>query len=311
MGCTLALELAQRGYQVKLFDKSASPMSKASLHNEGKLHLGFVYANDPTACTHRLMAQGSLSFLPILARLTGSRPEDFGTSSPFHYFIPVDSQIDIDDIERHFEKVGSEISLLNKDPGNYYFGINSGRWFERNPSKAHEKLFSRTLTQGSFKTEERSVSTGFVAEILSAAIANNPKILFTGNTEVVSVKRLHNGDINVNTSDRKDKSYTFSCVVNCLWDDRLRIDRSAGLEDLGSWYLRYRASITFKAPGLSSSLIPSATGILGPYGDIVNHGDRYYVSWYPLCERAEMNGENGRELNDRVHHKFLSWYTEG
>ncbi len=304
MGCTLALELAQRGYLVKLFDKSPFPMNKTSLHNEGKLHLGFVYANDPTANTHKLMAQGSLSFLPILARLTGSKPEEFGASSPFHYFIPADSQITIDQIGKHFEKVASEICLLNKDTENDYFGIKSSQWFERNPANVHEQLFAATLTQGSFKTEERSVSTRAVAEILSAAIGNHPNISFMGNSEILSVRRLDSGDINVNTLDRTEKQYTFPCVVNCLWDDRLRIDRSIGLEDQGSWYLRYKASITFKVSHISNPVIPSATGILGPYGDIVSLDDHYYVSWYPLAKRAEMHGQNGRELSNGIHNKF-------
>jgi glycine/D-amino acid oxidase-like deaminating enzyme len=47
MGCCLALELAQRGRRVDLLDLAPAPMTGASLHNEGKLHLGFVYAKDP------------------------------------------------------------------------------------------------------------------------------------------------------------------------------------------------------------------------------------------------------------------------
>ena len=44
----MALELARHGVEVDLFDRPTRPMTGASGHNEGKLHLGYVYANDPT-----------------------------------------------------------------------------------------------------------------------------------------------------------------------------------------------------------------------------------------------------------------------
>ena len=71
MGCCLALDLAQRGHRVDLIEYASEPMTGASLHNEGKLHLGFVYANDPLKATHGLMLRGSLAFSRIIERLTG------------------------------------------------------------------------------------------------------------------------------------------------------------------------------------------------------------------------------------------------
>ena len=45
-GCSASLNLANKGIKVTLFDRLPLPMSAASLHNEGKLHLGYVYAED-------------------------------------------------------------------------------------------------------------------------------------------------------------------------------------------------------------------------------------------------------------------------
>ena len=84
MGCCLALELAQRGHRVDLIDLAPTPMTGASLHNEGKLHLGFVYANDPLKKTHGLMLRGSLTFSRIIERLTGYGADSFLPSEPFH-----------------------------------------------------------------------------------------------------------------------------------------------------------------------------------------------------------------------------------
>ncbi|MCP4714222.1 MAG: FAD-dependent oxidoreductase [Deltaproteobacteria bacterium] len=66
MGCCLALEPAKRGYRVDLIDRSFEPMIGASLHNEGKLNLGFVYANDPLKRTHGLMLRRYLAFSRII-----------------------------------------------------------------------------------------------------------------------------------------------------------------------------------------------------------------------------------------------------
>ena len=52
-GAYLALELEARGYQIKLFEEHSEPVRKASLVNEGKIHLGFIYAMDKEFHTSR------------------------------------------------------------------------------------------------------------------------------------------------------------------------------------------------------------------------------------------------------------------
>jgi hypothetical protein len=44
-------EVAHRGCSVDLFDRGARSITAAGLQNEGKLHLGFVYGNDPSMPT--------------------------------------------------------------------------------------------------------------------------------------------------------------------------------------------------------------------------------------------------------------------
>ena len=53
-GCCAALELARRGHRVTLIEQDGVPMNRASLLNEGKIHLGLIYANDRTMETARL-----------------------------------------------------------------------------------------------------------------------------------------------------------------------------------------------------------------------------------------------------------------
>ena len=53
-GCCVALELARRHHDVMLIEQDALPMNRASLRNEGKIHLGLIYANDNTLETAQL-----------------------------------------------------------------------------------------------------------------------------------------------------------------------------------------------------------------------------------------------------------------
>ena len=50
-GCCAAIAMAQAGWRVTLFEANPVLMDEASRWNEGKLHLGYVYAKDPSLRT--------------------------------------------------------------------------------------------------------------------------------------------------------------------------------------------------------------------------------------------------------------------
>ena len=114
-GCCTALSLAARGFEVDLYDRHKLPMNGASLHNEGKLHLGYVYAADPESRSHEVMIRGSSSFRPILQKLTGVPISAFKLSIPFIYAIPEDSQISPEKLTRHFKEVDASIDAYYDD----------------------------------------------------------------------------------------------------------------------------------------------------------------------------------------------------
>ena len=64
-GCCAALALAERAVKVTLFDKNDALLSRAAVANEGKIHLGYMYAGDPTLSTAKTMMAGALSFAPF------------------------------------------------------------------------------------------------------------------------------------------------------------------------------------------------------------------------------------------------------
>ena len=303
MGCCLALELAQRGHCVDLYELASTPMTGASLNNEGKLHLGYVYAKDPIKDTHKLMIRGSLAFTRIIKKLTGQSVEALHPSEPFQYFIPNDSQLTMKEIFNHFNEVQLTIDQTINATKDQYLNVSADTHFTRNSLNIHENYFSSKYTLGSFSTEERSVSTSAVANILTEAIKNQKKINFIGNTQVISASRLTTEEVEITV---KNKGRTvvkrYQCVANCLWDDKLRVDKTAGITNTGPWILRYKAMISISASSIDLRLIPSATGILGSFGDIVNHKNgTYYLSWYPLCKLADTLDGDGQKLHSRIH----------
>lgn len=303
LGCCLAMELAAKGYNVDLIDLATTPMTGASRHNEGKIHLGFVYASDPSKKTYKIMQQGSLSFAHILKRLTGVDTDSLIVAKPFQYYVPAESMKSIDEVHEHFQNVEDEVFQQIRESGCQYLNRSFDHLFERNSKSKHESLFSPDATLGSFSTEERSVSPAAVADIVSRIVLANSRINFSGSTLVVSVSRLSNGYVEVEKRYNKETSITrYPCVVNCLWDGRLAIDRTAGVEDPGPWISRYKAAINIFAPYANDSAIPSSTGVVGLYGDVVNYGNgNYYLSWYPKCKRVQCVDEDGRKLHDRFH----------
>src|SRR5512132_2960066 len=90
-GTGVALELARRGLDVTVIDRDPRPVNRASLRNEGKIHLGFIYANDRTLGTALLQLDGALRFRSILARWIGRRVDTISRSTPFHYLVATDS----------------------------------------------------------------------------------------------------------------------------------------------------------------------------------------------------------------------------
>ena len=76
-------------------------------------------------------------------------------------------------------------------------------------------------------------------------------------------------------------------VVNALWDGRLAVDATAGLEVPGRpWLYRLKYFLRVNAPALAAA-IPSATIVLGAFGDIAAYGGgTFYLSWYPAGMQA-------------------------
>ena len=91
-GCCCALALVERGVGVTLFDRNNQLLSRAAVANEGEIHLGYMYANDPSLSTARMMMNGALTFAPFIARHLEITAESLNVSRPAAYVVHCDSQ---------------------------------------------------------------------------------------------------------------------------------------------------------------------------------------------------------------------------
>ena len=104
-GSAVALELASNGVKVDLYEREAECMSQASAQNECKIHLGYVFANDPSLATARVLSKGALNFAPLMRRWLGDGFDNMPVSSPFCYLVHNDSMVPLEALEHHYKPV--------------------------------------------------------------------------------------------------------------------------------------------------------------------------------------------------------------
>ncbi len=285
-GACVAMELASAGISVDLYDKNDRFLTQASAQNEGKIHLGYVYANDRTLNTARTMVKGAISFLPLLRRWLGGVVDSIPVSEPFNYVVHTASQLNIEEIESHF-KSSQEIAVQESKAFPVdYFGADYRMIPARLSESQCDALYDRRLTAAAFKTAEVGIDPEFLAALVRRRLEADPMINTMLQTRVMSVSP-HNQSVAVAfESNGEELNERYDQVVNTLWDGRLAIDRTAGLEPDRQWMYRIKHYLRVRAPGVAASL-PCTTMVLGAFGDIVNYGNgEAYLSWYPAGMRG-------------------------
>lgn len=279
-GCCAALALAERGQHCVLIDAQARPMQEASRWNEGKLHLGYVYASDQTLATARTMIGGSLSFLQTLQGLTGRPLPERAFSRPFIYAVPRDSQRPPEAIARHFQRVDALIEHARLSRGDTRFPA-----WPLPPARqtAVEPHFDGSEVSAAFETAEFALDPHLVADMVTEAVLQHPRVEFIGSTTVQSID---NSDERAHLHFHSYPGvHTFDWVINASWRSLLALDAAAGFHTGAPRMYRYKLSLQSTAP--CTATLPSATLVLGPYGDVVSYASgRHYLSWYPSCRIA-------------------------
>jgi len=284
LGVCTALELADRGHRVVLFERNPELLGEASLYNEGKLHLGFVYAADPSFRTAERMIQGASRFADILQRWLPVSAFDSLPSSSFDYVVHRNSMLTVPTIEDHFERVSA--ALVESMPSNRSpLPLDQSRpHWRRLSSEELSCRYNPVEVNAAYETCELSVDPWLIGQHLREVAKAQSAIELVTGARVFDVRDRTEGNYDIHfEQDGVRRRRVFKGVVNALWANRPAIDQKYGVQDRGPWFTRRKLGVNLQANG-SGADIPSFTVMLGPFGDVVRYqSGRVYLSWYPVC----------------------------
>jgi len=263
-GAGAALELARQGVDVVLINQDETPVNRASLRNEGKIHLGCIYAKDTSLDMAKLQLDGALRFRSLLSRWIGDKAGQLRLSTPFIYLVARDSLSTPEQLAQHYDAVDAAYRhALAEDKALDYLGLRPDHLYHpldlaKLPSCVDPRHFS-----AAFHTEERAIDTEQLAQLLRAAIASSPHIRFLPQHKVKAVER-RDGHFSIEGDGpvgpwRLDAGQ----VVNALWEGRFAIDQSIGQPNPPGWVHRMKYRVIARIPDALRHA-PSITGVLGP-----------------------------------------------
>lgn len=261
-------------------------MSRASLRNEGKIHLGTIYANEATAATALLQLRAALRFRGLLRRWLGEAVDGIRTSTPFDYVVATDSLVSPAALAAFYARIETAYrEEIAADPALDYLGHRPDRLFTIvSPDEAARYLAPGSF-QAVFRTAERSIDTDDLASRIRAAIAAAPGIRFLGGHEVRGFSGGGGGLVVEGRVGAASFAVAAEQVVNATWERRHAIDRAFGLPVVPGVLHRLKYRVIARLPEALRGA-PSATMVLGRYGDVVVRHDTVYLSWYPAGLRG-------------------------
>ena len=281
-GCCVALSLAQHGIHVTLFDRNDRLLSRAAVANEGKIHLGYMYANDPSYSTARMMMRGALSFAPFFARHLGLPYDSMTVSRPAVYVVHRDSQRTPEQVSQYLATVHALIRDASEGRREAYFGRDLSDQPRTWTAGQREATFDPEFALAAFATPELAIDPVTLAEALRERIGADRRIDVRLDHEVLSVEDSDGLDVSTDTSGGAVRE-RFDHVVNALWDGRLAINEKRALRPNRPWLHRLKYGVSFRLPA-GAKLATSATFVSGPFGEVVSYADGLtYLTWYPVC----------------------------
>ncbi|MDA7424476.1 FAD-dependent oxidoreductase [Thalassococcus lentus] len=281
-GSLCALALAERGARIALFDAADAPMSRASLWNEGKIHLGYIFANDAPDRTARLMARGSGAFSQVIARYAKVKDLHQNLSAPFVYRVMPDSLLTPAQLKMRYAAIDNEVSAHCQD----YLGLGPIA-----PARIVAEGEGQSLhgAVALFQTQERSIDPNYLARIIRAALRDHPGISLHCSTTIEALLPKAGAAPELRLTDQRIEG-PFDHVINASWTDLLRLDADIIPSPQRPWLFRRKVA-HFVETDEPLPEIQSTTMVLGPYGDVVSFdgGRRFYLSWYPVGCFAQTN----------------------
>jgi hypothetical protein len=156
-GVLCALELAELGHRVVIFDAASGALQKASLHNEGKIHLGYVYAKDASNRTAKLMAEGASRFAELLGRWWPVADMATTSSDPFDYLVMPESLEPADWIAGRYRQIDAIMAEQRSKRGRSDLGQKDIAPAVRLDAETAEPCYDGRDVDAVFRTDERAI----------------------------------------------------------------------------------------------------------------------------------------------------------
>jgi glycine/D-amino acid oxidase-like deaminating enzyme len=285
-GCCVALALAERGAKVTLFDKNSELLSRTAVANEGKIHLGYMYAGDPTLSTAKMMMAGALSFAPILERYLGRQARSFSLSNPATYVVHRDSQHSPEHVCAYLRAVQGLVNEAAKERTEAYFGKDLSAPLKVLSATELESEFNPAIVRAAVSSPEVAINPVSLAQAMKDCVVAHPRIEARCNHTIVLAERDSRSIAVLTEGGAGPSRHRFDHVVNALWDGRFALNESLGYPANRPWLHRLKYGVSFRLP-VEAKSPPSATFVLGPFGEVVTYGDGLiYLTWYPVCLQA-------------------------
>lgn len=300
VGVTASLLAARQGWRVTLFEAEPKLWSRASAANEGKVHLGPVFALGDEA-TVELLQRGATSFAGLLDQAAGSPlPWRDLTTDTFDYLIMPDSLLCPEDLSARYrwmnECLAARVSQCYLGEPLPYIVDPVVRRDERSGLPA-------------FRTLERAVEPAELGRLLTERVTAHPLITVRTDCRVSRVeprRRTRTLDVEWRQGEGVTEEASFDAVINAAWDQQQALLPPA--ERL-PYNFRLKCAVRLRhAPALvpaggppvaaTTSDTPTVTLVQGPYGDVVTHRDYVYASWYPV---GRLTNEHGTTPSDRTY----------
>ncbi len=187
MGCSVAIQLARRGFDVTVFDREPAPMAAASRWNEGKIHLGYIYGADPTLATAQHLLTGGLLFEDRLRELIDADLTEHVTADDDIYLVHRDSVVGPEILRPKFDAI-SALVREHPDASRYLVDVSDAQTEEIGTDELRT-LAGADIVAG-FRVPERSVETQWVADRLATAAAATSGVTLRLSTAVVGVEAV-------------------------------------------------------------------------------------------------------------------------
>jgi glycine/D-amino acid oxidase-like deaminating enzyme len=325
-GAGIALELASRGVGVTLIDQDHRPLNRASLRNEGKIHLGFIYANDRSLGTAYRQLEGALRFRRIVSSWLGGALEWLAPSTPSHYLVANDSIVATDRLARHYAAVEAHgIQELEKAQDLDYLGARPRRLVRKLETDEIAAHFDPGRFVAGFATAERALDSDLLAISLRRALSASRHVEFVPCHMARHVGEEADGFRVEGDGPGGTWRIHARQVVNATWERRLALDRQIGMPPPEGLLHRLKYRVIARLPEELREG-PSVSMVLGRYGDVVVRRDgTAYLSWYPAglrgwshdieppaewdapC-RGEVSDALAREIAADIIHAIAAWY---